>query len=339
MPWKKYQSKNKTRKRTRLALIFLGLILLLIILGNLVKFYQTLFSPWKLSSQTNRNYIWEGEFNLNLVLISSSISVFTYNPQDKKIVILEIPSETYVEVPGGFGKWQLRAVYGLGQQEGRGGILLKNTLSNFLGLPFDGFLELRGPVREKKASEILNILRSNHLGSFELLKYLQTDLTLFELLRFKLALAQVRFDKIESRNLLDTRVLDKSKLADGTEIFLTDPVKLDSILLEFIDPKLVSEGKSIAIFNATSHPQLAQKAARIITNLGGNVIITGNYSRNLKKTVLFGEQSKTLKKLLQVFVLDCPNKKNCDKIDSEKEDQSSRAQINLFLGEDYNLRQ
>ncbi len=336
--WKTVQDKNKAKKKIKLALIVLGLVATVILIGNLIKLTQTLFSPWKLSSQTVRNYIWDGEFNLNLVLLSNPTSVLTYNSQDKKIVILEIPAETYVEVPSGYGKWQLRAVYELGQQEGRGGILLKDTLSSFLALSFDGFLEFSGPFKEKKAGEILNILRSNPLGGFAILKNLQTDLTLFELLRFELALMQVRFDKIESRSLLDTGMLDKSKLADNTEIFLTDPVKLDSVLSDFIDPKLKQEGKSIAIFNATSHPQLAQKAARIITNLGGNVIITGNHKQTLKKTVLFGEQSKTLKKLLQIFVLDCPKGKNCDKIELEKEDQSSRAQINLFLGEDFYLR-
>ncbi len=123
-------------------------------------------------------------------------------------------------------------------------------------------------------------------------------------------------------------LLTEDKLPDGTKIFLADPVKVDSALSSFAEPKLLKEHQSIAIFNATNQPQLAQKAARTIQNIGGNVIITGNSDQILKHCRVFGEQSKTLKRLLQIF--------NCDRIDPLKD---SRAQINLFLGEDFYQRQ
>lgn len=305
--WKDVQSAVKVKRKTKLALLVLGLVLLLLILGQLIRFSQILFA-------TERNHIWNGEFNLNLVIRAKSISVFSYNPQDKKVVILDIPDETYIEVPHGFGKWQLRAVYDLG-----GAQLLKDTLTNFLGVPFDGFLDFGGPFKEKKADELLGAIRENPVHS---------DLSLWELIRLKLALLLLRFDKIEKRAILDLGVLEQDKLADGTPIFLSDPIRLDSALTAFVEPKLLKEHQSIAIFNATNHPQLAQKAARIITNIGGNVIITANWDQTLKHCQVFGQQSKTLKKLLQIF--------DCDRIDPLKD---SRAQINLFLGEDFYLRQ
>jgi len=319
--WKDVQSAVKVKRKTKLALLVLGLVTTLLILGQLIRFTQILF-------RTERNHIWNGEFNLNLVVRAKSISVFSYNPQDKKVVILDIPLETYIEVPHGFGKWQLRAIYDLGQQEGGGGVLLKDSLANFLGLPIDGFLDFEGPFKESSAGELLDILRINPVSGFRELSQIHSNLSLWELIRLKLALLQVRFDKIEKRAILDLGVLEQDKLADGTPIFLSDPVKIDSALSSFAEPKLLKEHQSIAIFNATNHPQLAQKAARIIQNIGGNVIITGNSDQTLKHCQVFGEQSKTLKRLLQIF--------NCDRIDPGKD---SRAQINLFLGEDFYQRQ
>jgi len=125
--------------------------------------------------------------------------------------------------------------------------------------------------------------------------------------------------------------LDKENLADGTPVFTTDQIKLDSVLSDLRDPAIVSEHKSIAVFNATNHPQLAQKWARLITNLGGNVIQISNTSLRQDKTRIWGEQSQTLKRLTQIF--SC-----CDKIEPQLEGISSRAQINVILGEDFFFR-
>ena len=71
------------------------------------------------------------------------------------------------------------------------------------------------------------------------------------------------------------------------------------------------------------------KAARIITNLGGNVIIVSNGQTNLKNTKVTGVKSKTLDRLKQIFEIS-------GKIDPNMEElTSSRADINVFLGEDY----
>lgn len=320
--WKDIQSKKRKEKRTKLALMVLGLVVILILLSQIVHFTQTLFSPWKLSTKSHRNYVWNGEFNINLLVHTKSVSLISYNPYQKKVTVINIPDETYLEVPHGFGQWQLRAIYGLG-----GNKLLKDTLVSFFGIPIDGFLDLSPPFDQKEAGELVETWRSNPFSGFNLLPSLQTDLTLWELIRLKINLSSIRFDKKSEWNLLEVNVLEKINLLDGTQVFVTDPVKLDSYLADLADPTIISEHKSIAIFNATNHPQLAQKAARLITNLGGNVIITSNAPLRLKRSQLMGEQSATLKRLRQIFDTD-------DKISASKDTGSSRAQINLFLGED-----
>ncbi|MBU1000518.1 LCP family protein [Patescibacteria group bacterium] len=351
--WKSIQSKAKQNRRTKLALFVLTLVAGILIVSWVIQFTERLFNPLGIENQ-HRNYVWTGEFNINLLIKTSSIALFTYNPKEEKITIIKIPDELFLDVPFGFGKWQLRAVYELGQtqKEIGGGSLLKDTLTSFFAVPIDGFLDfsslqtvsLSGSsgqdksqgVPSKSAFEIVEILKENPFSGLNLLSFLKTDLTTLELLRLKISLSNVRFDKVKELDLNDLGVLERKNLSDNTQVLITDPIKLDSILSDLVDPVIVSEHKTIAVFNATDKIQMAGKWARLITNLGGNVIITNNAKEKLEKTKVLGEESLTLKRIRQVFGdLDCQNNPKCDTISSSEGATSSRAQINLFIGEDY----
>lgn len=285
----------------------LGLIILLILAGNMVRLAQTLFSP-KIAS--SKSYLWKGDFNLNLVVTGDqSISVLVFNPREKKLSIVKIPSQTLVTVPGGFGNWQIRSVYGLAGVD-----VLKQTVANFLGLPIDGFLEFEGELTK-------DFLTLSNLSS------IKGDLTPWEFIMLKLSLFSVRFDKVNTIDLAQT--LERAKLSDGEEVFTSDPPRVDSVISSLADPAFRQENKSIAIFNGTARAGLAQSVARMIANMGGNVIITANTAET-KKTTVLGEDSKTLKRLKQILDKCKKDDKNCGKIDSKE----GRAQINIILGQE-----
>lgn len=327
--WKDIQYKRQITRKTKLALVLLGFILGLLLLAQAVKVTQVLFSPWKLPS--SRSSFWDGTFNLNVLVRSKGISFVSFNPKEEVVKIINIPDITFINVVAGFGKWQVSSIYDLGEgQKGFGGeVLLKKSLSVFFGLPVDGFLDLSDKYSQMPTVDLIDEIRRNPFALFNILPTLKTDLTPFELIRLKLALSGVRFDKITEVNLENTGVLEKFKLPDGTLVYTTEDQRLDSILSDMADSQVKSEHKTIAIFNATDHPQLAQKAARLVTNIGGDVIIVSNGQSKLKTSQVIGEKSKTLERLQQIFETD-------GKIDPNLKDLvSSRAQINLFLGEDF----
>lgn len=327
--WKEIQSKGRIAKKTKWGLIALSLILGLLIFAQGVKFTKSLFSPWQ--SKNQRNYLWSGDFNINILIKAKQISLLSFSPHNQKITIIDIPDTTYLEVSRGFGKWMISSIYDLGQsqKESGGGQLLKDTVVNLFGLPIDGFLNFSPKYSQSQTTEIVSEIRKNPLTLITMLPDLKTDLTPFELIRLKWGMSKVRFDKIKQINLEKASLLQKEKLADGTEVLTADLVKLDSILSDLIDPTIQSEHKTIAIFNSTEHGGLAQKAARLITNLGGDVIITSNGQKRFAKTQITGEKSRTLQRLRQIFETD-------DTIELTQQDLvSSRAQINIFLGEDY----
>jgi len=326
--WKKVQSKRKTRNKTRLGFIVLGFIASLIVFSQIFNFTKTLLSPWRISA-AQRNYSWNGQFNINLLFRSKGIALVSYNPTDQKIVVVDVPDQTYLSTSGGFGDWQLRSLFGLG-----GDKLLKDTLSQFFGQPIDGFLDFSGPYKSKSAKEIIDLIKSSPTGPINILSHLKTDLTLMELVRLKLGLGAVRFDKLTQIDLENTNALTKDHLLDGTEILTADPNILDTVLVDLSDPKLKNEHKTIALFNATDKPLFAQKWARLITNIGGYVIITSNAKNKVDKTIVAGEKSDTLKRLQQIFNYTCSSA-NCDKILATDEDiATSRGQINIKLAPD-----
>ncbi len=328
--WKDVQAKRRSTQKTKLALIILAIIFALLVLSQAVKFTQMLFSPWKQTSSVKRTYFWKGDSNINILIKAKGIALLVFSPKDQKITTIDIPQTTYLEVSHGFGKWQLGSVYNLGESQSYGGNkLLTDSLVNLFGLPIDGFLNFSGKHSSRTPNTIVSEIRKNPFFAVNILPFLKTDLTPLELIRLKSGLSSVRFDKIKQKNLENSDLLQEEKLADGTDILIPDTFKLDSMLSSLVDPEIASEHKNIAIFNSTDHPQLAQKAARTITNLGANVIITSNGQNKYKVTYVVGEKSKTLDRLMQIFG-------SGDIIDPKDGDLIlSRAQINVFLGEDY----
>lgn len=330
--WKVIQSQNKARKKTKLGLVVLGLIIIFILISQIFRFVKVLNSSWKVAN-IQRNYTWDGTGNINLLIRSKNLSLVSYNPTDKKIMVVNIPNKTYLEAAHGFGNWQLGSLYDLGEsQQGLGGDrLLRETLVNFFAQPIDGVLDFSGLMKQKTALEIIVSVRDNPIP-VNILANLKTNLTMLELVRLKLAISAVRFDKLSEINLEDS--LQTDRLLDGTEVFIADPNKLDLTLAGLSDPKVKNEHKTVAVFNGTDKALFAQQWARLITNIGADVIITANAEKKADKTIVTGEPSKTLDRLSQVFNSRC-KVADCDKIQNSDEDlSSSRGQINIKLAPD-----
>ncbi|OGE42830.1 hypothetical protein A3B45_01150 [Candidatus Daviesbacteria bacterium RIFCSPLOWO2_01_FULL_39_12] len=329
--WRDTKNRLNKIRNLKLGLVVLGLIVGILILGQLINFVKIMTSP--LNFVPAQKYFWDGQFNLNLVIQTSSTSILNFNPQEEKALIVSLPDNLYLDVPGGYGSWMLGSIYNLGEstQKGQGPKLIKTALSSLFGIPIDGYLRLENHQNYPQIENLIEEIRQNPFSGMSLFTKISSDLTPLELMRLKLGLIKVRFDKINYLDLTNLAVLDTKSLADSTTVFMADSAKLDTIFTSFIDPKIRAENLSIAVFNATDYPQLAQKAKRIIANLGGNVIIVSNYPKQLKKTIIWGEESASLKRLTQIFS-PC-REKDCDKIDFPE--TSSRAQINIFLGEDF----
>lgn len=338
--WKDTKTRVKNTRNLKLGIIVLGFVIILIVLGYTFIFVKTLVSPWGFTQSFEKKYIWDGKFNINIVIQTEKTYLLSYNPGEEKATIITIPDETYLDAGGDFGKWMLSSIFDLGEssKKGSGYDLVKRSVSSLFGVWIDGYIRFKGESQTKDFKKIIEQIRQNPIFGLGLISDIRSDLTPSELLRLKFDLWKLRFDKVSFLNLADLNVFDTLNLADGSKVLVLDPNRLDSVL-DFVDSKIRQGNISIAVFNATGYSQLAQKAKRLITNLGGNVIIVSNSPQKVKNTYISGGKGDFLKgtdtliRLSQIFLM-CQKEKGCDNMDKD-EQISTRAQINIFLGEDF----
>lgn len=342
---KKQITSVKSTKQLKLAFLALGILILFIILAKVVSFLIGLNQPISGDLKTEREYSWDGKTSFNIAIVtakedSSEISVLNYHPSLEKAVVLHIPDKTYLDLPKGYGLWKVGSIYKLGQEESKpvGAQLLKLSLSKLLGLPIDGII-IDQSKELKNTESLINEWRKNSLYMASFIYSSKTDLTPIEAFRLLGVVTKVREDKFVSLDFERSSVTESKLLPDSSRVLGIDNVKLDTFIRENMsDTSIIDEGSSIAIYNATSRPGLAQDVARVITNLGGDVV-TIQTSEKLSAVTLVTtapdfdkENSLTYKRVTEVYAPRCLEKECAT---DDRKVTSSRAQINIILGEDY----
>lgn len=159
--------------------------------------------------------------------------------------------------------------------------VLHKPAGQLLGIPVDGQITTTSQATEKTLSSHLEsvILHANRHSS---------DLTLFDAIRLYF------FAKgVQSRNV----VMHELSLPQ-------DINALDNIAISlFADEAIASEKVSVGIINSTSATGLGNRLARVITNIGGNVVSVSSDDENSKKTSVFyyGEKSYTVTRLGKIL--------------------------------------
>lgn len=317
--WKKDQRKRKEKKRFTFARNIFLIICLSLFLG-------VGFKAWGSFKES----IWDGKSRLTLTLDSNPILVASFDPGDKTLNFLSIPPHTYLEVIHGYGFYKAESIWKLGELEKGGGELLAGSLQEYLGVPVDGWVTTR--LLKTQASTEGTEMKSFFLNNLvELIKNGDgANLTRWDLVRLWWGVRGVRFDKTKLVDLGKTNAVAEVTLPDGTIALEPDPLRLDQLVTRlFSDKKIKKEALSIGVYNATEYPGLAKKAARIIDNIGGQVIEVGDWKMRSEKCEVRGEKklanTYTARKLLKIF--DCQY--------GNGEMGESRAEIAIILGQDY----
>ena len=207
---------NKNKAFYRLGLWFL--LLITIVLAGTAGFKAV------------KQSVWNGKDRLSLIALSGDrIELINLIPSQKKQLIWEVPSDLVVEVPSGYGPYQLKKVFTLGELDKKGGELLLKTTSNLFGLKVSAYR-----VEGKTNLSWWDSLRINWLNRT---KAYQTS-------RLDLSGQMGRIDQIVNESLFDQVI--------------------------------AREAVPVAVLNATGVAGEANQVARLITNLGGQVVTIGN---------------------------------------------------------------
>lgn len=347
-------SKNKpdsVKPKWSFNLAFMALLFLiaLIVIGRIIHFLFFINQPITQSLNTGaigtnagKHFLWKGQSSINIAVKAADVAIINIDPVQKKLVVLSVPNEAYFELPKNFGSWPVGSIYKLGQEESPpiGAKLLKDSLASLLGLPVDDIIIVGGGDANKKATDLITEWRKNSLLSTIGVRDWQTDLTPWESWQMLQILSKTRSDKVTNVDLKQSTITVSKLLPDSSRVLGINGVRLDLFIRDKMeDQNIFQEGYSVAIYNATSHPGLAQRAARIWTNLGGNVIISANLDnlQNKSQVILSSGSQDLLKsnsylRMAEIFAPECLTSR-CQNNDPHL--TSSRAQINLVLGEDY----
>lgn len=346
--WKKYQKSEKAKKNLYLALFALGLIIFLLILGKAAGFLGSFAKPFSSELTSTKNYNWDGRSSVNIGFAqidpvsnaTKDISIVSYSPKTSKATILHISNLVYTDLPKNYGSWRVESIYKLGEEEKPkiGGELLKMSLSKLVGLPLDGII-----ISQKnygKLEDKISSWRKNPISLSPFLSDIKTDLTPFEMARIILSLRSVREDKLISLDFATTSITESKLLPDSSRVLGVDNIRLDSFIRQNLsDESITDENLTVAIFNATNRAGLAAEVSRVVTNLGANVVIMATAQNPQEKSQVLVKSEDlsfmdtvTYQRLAQVFAPHCL-KNPCKSADSKI--LSSRAQINIVLGEDY----
>lgn len=161
------------------------------------------------------------------------------------------------------------------------GLADQKSVGNFLGIPIEGRVVSKNSL---KADTVSQDLRKMLFGY----PTLETNLTLLDIFRLWLFSQSVMATKISERIVpsnLDQTAVDK----------------ISSNL--FLDYSLNLEDVSIEIVNATNVFGLGNRLARVITNMGGNVVAVSTAKEMLEKSQAGyrGDKSYTLEKLQKIL--------------------------------------
>lgn len=341
---KRSKQPTQTSSNIKLALIVLFFILFLLLVGQLFSFFSSLSKPITPSLLTQHFSTLSNRYSYNIAIKAKDIGIINVDPVNKQLTLLSIPDNTYLEVPKGYGWWELNKVYELGQEQTPpiGAELLHLSLQNMIALPLDRLIIVGDKDSHKTVAELIQNWRSNPFFAWLGLHSIQTNFTPAEKWQFLFSLNGTRQDKVRMLDLYQTNITDNRLLPDSSRVLGINQINLDLFIRDqLIDQQIFHEGYAIAIYNATDHPGLANDLARTVTNLGGNVIISSNSEKLSDHSYVILQDpdtsivhSATFERLSYLVAPQC-TATNCT-FDDPKISRS-RAQILVILGEDYYL--
>jgi hypothetical protein len=250
-----YKRRLKKSKFLKLGLNFIVLVIILLVVSRL--WFSAAGSKW----QGRSEFSWaEAD--------SEVIAIQTLIPEYSKQVSWRIPGNTLVKTAFGYGDYQLKNVYALGQIDARGGEILARTAQDNLGLAVKGWR-----VNNRTNMSWWDRVRIWWWQQFKREVHVQIDLE-------------------------GEAVLEPGVLADGSEVFRVVAPKLAQLVNTTTFSQLVAnENLTLTLVDASGEGIDLGQVSRLLTNHGLQVVTTvvgrGDPSENTSLSVKNDGQLKS----------------------------------------------
>jgi hypothetical protein len=269
--WRREQKNRKIKLAQKRAWLGVGFLLALFCLVGVSWL-------WRKAALS----VWDGRSVISLVRQNEKqIVLSSYQPDGQRWIDFVIPGNVLLEVPFGYGEYQLKNVYSLGKLENRGGELLRRTVQEMMAVPVDGWT-----VEIKEAKE--------------------TNLSWWDRLRLWVVERWLARKTVKYQ-LKSVGALRQEKLSDGSQVYRIEERFLDEMVNEeFFNRQISNEELAVAVVNASEVSGLAKIAARLAANLGSKVVWLGNSEVESDSSLILVAKadlktSATVRRLKQAF--------------------------------------
>lgn len=259
--------RNRTNRQGRKYSRVIGIVFAILILF----FFFVLFAK----PRDSRSKRW------TVAVIGSPMTMVSWDRSDGRFTILTVPSDIVTEGVSGFGHYTLEALWRLGViDQKQGGRLVQESLADMVGVPTTWYL---GPASEDlpdisddPLQEVRSMFSWKELPRLVFRAY-RSNMPVSNYLAFSYALMTTRPDKFEVFTFKPQDIAAPVELPDGTSEYRVDRDRLDHLIGDtFEDAEVRQEGIPVVVLNTTTVPFLGNRAARMLTRLGVNVVMVGN---------------------------------------------------------------
>lgn len=277
--------------------LLVSLFLVLLVGAGFIKLFPSVF-PGKFS-QTDR---------FNVAVAGPKNFVVSLSTTGKDAVVVLFPNNLNISaVAHGYGQYPISKIYQVGELDSRGGEVYSDSVSQYLGIPIDGYVH----------SQRNFVSLKQYFFNPDFIFQQNSNLRFWDKLRFAQTIGSLRFDKINQ--------VDLGKLAAVS----ADPESLDNTLTNLFHEYSISrERLRISIFNATDVAGLGEKAARILENIGMTVVDVDSENSFRKKCLVQTSEklkvSLTVKRITDIF--------HCD---FAKLEAGGKSDLSVIVGWDF----
>ncbi|OGD62552.1 hypothetical protein A2160_05905 [Candidatus Beckwithbacteria bacterium RBG_13_42_9] len=238
----------------------------------------------------------------------------------QEAVVIKIPGHTLINTARGFGEYQAKSIYKMGEIEKISGIdLVKESLTWTFGIPVEGVLKFD---QETKNLDLKTAFFKASLG------WGKTNLTKWDLWRLFLFFNKLRLDQVETVTINDVPGVETKLRLDGVTVLSLDTERLDNWLLSrFTSSEMVNEPYSWEVMNTTMNSGLAAQVARLLRNTGVQVVQVNEGSAQESKIYVDNKVNSQAVRFFSRF-LKIP-------ISLSQPDRSSQGEITVVLGNDF----
>ena len=314
--WKKHQIKKKWQN---IVSVFITVTLLFAIVNGLAKGFS-------LKNQLASSK-WDGKSAFVIALNSKNPSLFIYQPDPKKAVVLTVSGNALYET----GKMHT-PLEKIGDSLNSGDNITY-ALSHAYGAKIENYLTFKDEYEMDKDfsrnlfvnfASISTPIKLLTLGWGEKIK--STNITRIDAFRLWWQIKSIR---VEELSLVDLSAYTHEIIASNNQKVLgADTISLNRVIAKYLENlKVVSENKKIKIQNGSNNIQAAKLAASFAGSIGGKVVEVGGSDFNYPKTQIIAQDknSYTANYLAKIF--------NCD-INGAQNSESDN-QITVVVGSDF----